>query len=135
MGAWREALGVRILPAQAPSLRGLSDEGGGFTFNLASSASEHPPRCAAPQDIAAIEARNNRLERQARHNSALAEALDALLERLVLPPATERVLATANFTYAMCARMPRPGKPALMFSHHARAALHVPCPPPVFWHR
>ena len=54
------------------------------------------------QDIAAIEARNNRLERQARHNSALLAAVEQLLGRLVLPPQTERVLASANFTYAMC---------------------------------
>jgi ribosomal 50S subunit-associated protein YjgA (DUF615 family) len=57
--------------------------------------------CPASQDIAAIEARNNRLERQARHNSALLEALEKLLDRLVLPPQTERVLSTATFTYAM----------------------------------
>lgn len=61
------------------------------------------PCRAAWQDIAAIEARNNRLERQARHNSALLEALEQLLDRLVLPQQTERVLATANFTYNMCA--------------------------------
>jgi hypothetical protein len=58
------------------------------------------------QDIAAIEARNNRLERQARHNSALLAAVEQLLGRLVLPPQTERVLASANFTYAMWARSP-----------------------------
>ncbi|CAL8460642.1 g172 [Coccomyxa elongata] len=53
------------------------------------------------EDIAAIEARNNRLERQARHNNALLEALEQLLDRLVLPEQTERVLASNNFTYAM----------------------------------
>ncbi|EIE25400.1 hypothetical protein COCSUDRAFT_46702 [Coccomyxa subellipsoidea C-169] len=53
------------------------------------------------QDIAAIEARNNRLERQARHNNALLEALEHLLDRLVLPQHTEEVLASNNFSYAM----------------------------------
>ena len=82
--------------------------------------------CARAQDIAAIEARNNRLERQARHNSALAEALDTLLDRLVLPPATERVLATANFTYAMCAGAP-PLRRMLPLERDAARLQHVPC--------
>ena len=53
------------------------------------------------QDIAAIEARNNRLERQARHNAALMESLERLLDRLVLPEQTERILASSAFTYGM----------------------------------
>ncbi len=47
------------------------------------------------------------MERQARHNNALLEALEQLLDRLVLPEQTERVLASNNFTYAMCAAHPR----------------------------
>ena len=54
------------------------------------------------QDIAAIEARNNRLERQARHNAALMESLERLLDRLVLPEQTERILASSAFAYGMC---------------------------------
>ena len=54
------------------------------------------------QDIAAIEARNNRLERQARHNAALMDSLERLLERLVLPEQTERILNTFTFNYGMC---------------------------------
>jgi len=54
------------------------------------------------QDIAAIEARNNRLERQARHNTALLESVEHLLDRLVLPDETEEVLASGKFTYGMC---------------------------------
>ena len=54
------------------------------------------------QDIAAIEARNNRLERQARHNAALMDTLERLLERLVLPEQTERILNTSTFNYGMC---------------------------------
>ena len=53
------------------------------------------------QDIAAIEARNNRLERQARHNAALMESLERLLDRLVLPEQTERILASSAFNYGM----------------------------------
>ncbi len=53
------------------------------------------------QDIAAIEARNNRLERQARHNAALMESLERLLDRLVLPEQTERILASSTFNYGM----------------------------------
>ncbi|CAL5219240.1 g1034 [Coccomyxa viridis] len=53
------------------------------------------------EDIAAIEARNNRLERQARHNAALMDSLERLLERLVLPEQTERILNTSTFNYGM----------------------------------
>ena len=53
------------------------------------------------QDIAAIEARNNRLERQARHNAALMESLERLLDRLVLPEQTEHILASSTFNYGM----------------------------------
>lgn len=55
----------------------------------------------ALQDIAAIEARNNRLERQARHNAALMESLERLLDRLVLPEQTERILTSSTFNYNM----------------------------------
>lgn len=50
------------------------------------------------QDIAAIEARNNRLERQARHNARLQASLEALLERLTLPDRTDRAMAHTPFT-------------------------------------
>ncbi len=56
--------------------------------------------------MAAIEARNNRLERQARHNAALMAALERLLERLVLPEQTERILNSTAFNYGMCAPGP-----------------------------
>lgn len=56
----------------------------------------------AVQDIAAIEARNNRLERQARHNAALMDSLERLLESLILPEQTERILNTSTFNYGMC---------------------------------
>jgi len=60
----------------------------------------------AAQDIAAIEARNNRLERQARHNARLQASLEALLERLTLPERTERAMAHAPFTADTCAALP-----------------------------
>eukprot|EP00891_Asterochloris_glomerata_P003138 jgi/Astpho2/3138/Aster-03421 len=49
------------------------------------------------EDIAAIEARNNRLELQARNNSKLLVALEELLDRLTLPEDTEQLLVQANF--------------------------------------
>ena len=52
------------------------------------------------QDIAAIEARNNSLELQARNNAKLLAALEALLERLHLPVNVERALTSATFTSA-----------------------------------
>ena len=59
-------------------------------------------KLTSSQDIAAIEARNNRLERQARHNAALMDSVERLLERLVLPEQTERILNTSTFNYGMC---------------------------------
>ncbi|KAK9820749.1 hypothetical protein WJX74_010160 [Apatococcus lobatus] len=52
------------------------------------------------EDIAAIEARNNSLELQARNNAKLLAALETLLERLHLPQNVERALTSATFTSA-----------------------------------
>ena len=74
---------------------------------------QRPEDSGTLQDIAAIEARNNRLERQARHNAALMDSLERLLERLVLPEQTERILNTSTFNYGMC-----------VTSHHAFTPEH-----------
>ncbi|KAK9813236.1 hypothetical protein WJX72_011232 [[Myrmecia] bisecta] len=61
------------------------------------------------EDIAAIEARNNRLELQTRNNSKLLGALEGLLQRLMLPDATERALVQADFTEHNLATMVQAG--------------------------
>ena len=68
------------------------------------------------QDIAAIEARNNRLERQARHNAALMVSLERLLDRLVLPEQTERILTTSTFNYGMCVPSPPQCTPRMIIA-------------------
>jgi hypothetical protein len=85
---------------------------------------------ARAQDIAAIEARNNRLERQSRHNARLQAALEALLERLTLPERSERALAHAPFTADTCAarraRRARVGGARGPCLHAAAAARRPP---------
>lgn len=75
------------------------------------------------QDIAAIEARNNRLERQARHNAALMVSLERLLDRLVLPEQTERILASSTFNYGMCVLSPLQCTPRTIIA--CRSNIHL----------
>ena len=55
------------------------------------------------EDIAAIEARNNRLELQTRNNGKLLETLEWLLAKLQLSPAVERALRDLSFDDDACA--------------------------------
>lgn len=58
-----------------------------------------------PQDIKAIETRNNRLDTLKRHNEALEGELTRLLARLELPVRVQASLASTPFTPATCARL------------------------------
>ena len=54
------------------------------------------------EDIAAIEARNNKLELQTRNNGKLLETLEWLLAKLQLSPAVERALRDLRFDDDAC---------------------------------
>lgn len=66
-------------------------------------APTHPPNhpCACSLNAAAaIEERNNQLERHSRNNQKLLSALEGLVDRLTLPPAAEAALQANSISAA-----------------------------------
>jgi hypothetical protein len=74
-------------------------------------------------DIAVIEARSNRLDRQSRNNDAVQRPLEDLLARIAMPPGLERSLASDD---------PRVGMRAAAQLSAAAAALQPGALPPAF---